>query len=52
MTEREEINRAKYWICCPWCDIPKCVKDTPKCEAEQWAEAKMREIEEELDDKT
>lgn len=32
-----EINKRKYWICCPLCDNPKCVKGTDKCDAEIWA---------------
>ncbi len=35
----EEINKIKYWVCCPFCDNKKCVKGTDKCEAEVWAKA-------------
>ena len=35
----EEINKIKYWVCCPFCDNKKCVKETDKCEAEVWAKA-------------
>ena len=45
MTE-EEIDRIKYWICCP-CDNEKCVKGTPMCEAEIWAKMKKKEAENE-----
>lgn len=52
MTE-QEVNNTKYWICCPMCDNPKCVKGTAQCEAEIWAERKrmeqIREIIEILD---
>ena len=39
----EEIDKIKYFICCPWCDNKKCFKGTPKCEAEAWAKAKKEE---------
>lgn len=38
---KQSIDLVKYWICCPWCDLEKCAKDTPDCEAEQWAKAKL-----------
>lgn len=44
----EEMNRIKYWICCPWCDNEKCVKGTDKCEAEIWAKSKRGEEEHEI----
>ena len=37
----DELRKKMYWICCPMCDLKKCVKDTPVCEAEQWLERKM-----------
>ena len=39
----KEIDRVKYFICCPFCDNEKCVKGTDKCEAETWAKAKKEE---------
>lgn len=39
----DEIDKLKYWICCPLCDNPKCVKDTDECEAEIWAKKKRLE---------
>ena len=36
-----EINKRKYWVCCPLCDKQKCVKGTDKCDAEIWAKQKM-----------
>lgn len=38
---REEIDNIKYWVCCPLCDNDKCMKDTDKCEAEQWVKHKI-----------
>lgn len=40
MSERE-INRVKYWVCCPLCDNDKCVRGSAQCEAEQWAREKI-----------
>ena len=42
----EEIDRIKYWVCCPMCDNKKCTKGTEKCEAEIWAKIKKKEAEE------
>lgn len=39
----DNIDSMKYYVCCPWCDLPKCVKGAPECEAEQWAEARRKE---------
>lgn len=39
----DEINKIKYWICCPMCDNTMCVKGTDKCEAEIWAKMKKKE---------
>ena len=39
----EEINKMKYWICCPLCDNRKCVRGTDKCDAEIWAKMKKKE---------
>ena len=30
-------DSRKYWVCCPMCDLDKCVKGSDKCEAEIWA---------------
>ena len=38
-----DIDRMKYYVCCPMCDLPKCVKGTVQCEAEQWAQARRKE---------
>lgn len=32
----EVVEKSKYEICCPICDLPKCVRNTDKCEAEIW----------------
>ena len=41
-------DSRKYWVCCPMCDLDKCVKGSDKCEAEIWAkkekERHMKEI--------
>jgi len=42
----EEIDRIKYWVCCPMCDHEKCIKGTEKCEAEVWAK-KKKEVKDE-----
>lgn len=39
----QEIDKIKYWVCCPMCDNKKCVKGTSECEAEQWKRAKEEE---------
>lgn len=38
-----DIDRMKYYVCCPMCDLPKCVKGAVQCEAEQWAQARRKE---------
>lgn len=43
----EDIDRLKYYVCCPMCDNKKCVKDTDRCEAKQWADRKKKEAENE-----
>ena len=43
--KNEEINKIKYWVCCPMCDNKKCVKGTDKCDAEVWAKIKKKEVE-------
>ena len=43
---QEEISRIKYMVCCPTCDNEKCVRNTDKCEAEQWAKRNAEKIEE------
>lgn len=43
---KRRIDLMKYWVCCPWCDLEKCAKDTAECEAEQWAKAKLVELKE------
>lgn len=30
-------DSRKYWVCCPMCDLDKCVKGSDECEAEIWA---------------
>ena len=45
----EEIDKTKYWICCPFCDNEKCVRGTHMCEAEAWAKVK-KEAEHESSD--
>jgi hypothetical protein len=42
MTE-SDLRTKMYWICCPLCDNDKCCKGTPKCEAEQWLEKKLKQ---------
>ena len=42
----EEIDRIKYWVCCPMCDNSKCAKGTDGCEAEAWAK-KKKEVKDE-----
>ena len=41
-------DSRKYWVCCPMCDLDKCVKGSDECEAEIWAkqekERHMKEI--------
>jgi hypothetical protein len=39
---KEEINRTKYMVCCPFCDHDKCCRDTDKCDAEIWAKGKEK----------
>lgn len=38
-----DIDRMKYYVCCPMCDLPKCVKGAVQCEAEQLAQARRKE---------
>ena len=46
MTENvENIDKVKYWVCCPLCDNPKCMRGTETCKAEQWKKRKLKEME-------
>lgn len=39
-----DLDKKKYWVCCPMCDNPKCVRGTDKCEAEIWKKEKLKEV--------
>jgi hypothetical protein len=41
----ENIDKVKYWVCCPLCDNDRCMRGTDKCEAEQWKKMKLKEME-------
>ncbi len=36
-----DLDKQKYIICCPLCDNEKCVRESEKCEAEQWKKRMM-----------
>jgi hypothetical protein len=42
----ENIDKVKYWVCCPLCDNDHCMRGTDKCEAEQWKKMKLKEARE------
>ena len=45
MDSMENIDKVKYWVCCPFCDKDRCMRGTDKCEAEQWKKMKQKEAE-------
>ena len=45
MDSMENIDKVKYWVCCPFCDNDRCMRGTDKCEAEQWKKMKQKEAE-------
>ena len=43
VSRMDNIDKVKYIVCCPFCDNPKCVKGTDRCEAEVWKRKKGKE---------
>lgn len=48
MSEQTTETQMHHFICmhdfiCAWCDNPKCVRGTDKCEFEQWKKKKNGE---------
>lgn len=46
----DKIDKLKYIVCCPMCDLKKCLKGTDKCDAEIWARQKRKEVKNERTD--